>query len=337
MGRLLKPETAKRRNLTSRRYSSTKYKVQSTQTRGLRLYFVLCISYLYFVLHTSYLCFVLRNSYFAFMRYQRYQPPAALANIIECYWIIEDADTVVRAQKIIPDGFTEIIFHYGDPFRININGHWQLQGNSLLAGQINKHFYLENTGASGILGIKLQPAGLTHLFNLSMHPFTNAVVDLHTVAVIKMDAIEKAVRSNMSPDEKIALLNTYFTSLLHQTPFVETPVDRALNLLMQQHGMVTVAALVQMAGVGERQLENLFKKWVGVSPKLFARIIRFSYIFQLVQDNQQSWCGLAYEAAFYDQSHFIRNFKNFTGENPSDYKFEEKNMANFFLSRPGLK
>jgi AraC-like DNA-binding protein len=70
---------------------------------------------------------------------------------------------------------------------------------------------------------------------------------------------------------------------------------------------------------------------------LFARIIRFSYIFQLVQDNHQSWCGLAYEAAFYDQSHFIRNFKDFTGENPADYKFEEKNMANFFLSGSGLK
>jgi len=80
-------------------------------------------------------------------------------------------------------------------------------------------------------------------------------------------------------------------------------------------------------------LENLFKKWVGLSPKLFARIIRFSYIFQLVQDNNQSWSSLAYEAAYYDQSHFIRNFKSFTGENPADYSFDEENMANFFLKR----
>ena len=63
------------------------------------------------------------------------------------------------------------------------------------------------------------------------------------------------------------------------------------------------------------------------------RIIRFNYIFKLIQDNNQSWSGLAYEASYFDQSHFIRNFRDFTGENPSDYDFDEKNMANFFLQK----
>jgi transcriptional regulator GlxA family with amidase domain len=97
--------------------------------------------------------------------------------------------------------------------------------------------------------------------------------------------------------------------------------------------MIPVSAIARVAGVGERQLENLFKKYIGLSPKFYSRIIRFNYIFSLVRENHQSWSGLAYEASFFDQSHFIRNFRDFTGENPSDYAFDEKNLANFFLHK----
>jgi AraC-like DNA-binding protein len=97
--------------------------------------------------------------------------------------------------------------------------------------------------------------------------------------------------------------------------------------------MVTMTELSEAAGVGERQLENLFKKFVGLSPKFFARIIRFNYIFRLAESHGDNWTRLAYEAAYYDQSHFIRNFKKFTGESPAAYAFDEENMANFFLKK----
>jgi AraC-like DNA-binding protein len=97
--------------------------------------------------------------------------------------------------------------------------------------------------------------------------------------------------------------------------------------------MLTVTELCETVYISERQIQNLFKKYVGLSPKLFARIIRFSYIFQLQEKKEQNWAGLAYDAAFYDQAHFIRNFKNFTGESPAAYGFDENNMANFFLKK----
>jgi transcriptional regulator GlxA family with amidase domain len=97
--------------------------------------------------------------------------------------------------------------------------------------------------------------------------------------------------------------------------------------------MITVAEITAIAGVGERHLERLFKQYIGLSPKFFTRIIRFSTIFQLIEQQDPSWAGLAYETGYFDQSHFIRNFKAFTGEDPSRYGFDEKNMANFFLKK----
>ena len=267
------------------------------------------------------------------MYFQRIPPIAALSGIIECYWIAEDENTACEQQKIIPDGFPEIIFHLGDAYRINLSGKWETQSKNLLAGQIRKFFFLENTGASSMVGIKFRPTALSHLYGISMNELTDDVVDVHEALNDAFLEVEQSLRKAVSPEEKAAVLNTYFTTVLAHVVINRNPADRAVDLILEKHGMVTVSEMCETTGVGERQLQNLFKKYVGLSPKYFAQIIRFSYIFELVQQNNQSWSDLSYHAAYYDQSHFIRNFRNFTGENPGDYSFLEENMANFFLKK----
>ena len=244
-----------------------------------------------------------------------------------------DDDTTPRKQKIVPDGYTEIIFHLGDPYRICLYDDWEQQSDSLLAGQIRKHFFLENSGRSDIVGIKLKPTALTHLFGLDMHRFTDKVVDLSTASGTYFSEAPERLRKANDAREKVRFLNDQFKQLLSEKPFGETAADRAIDIIFSKHGMLPVSAISQAAGIGERQLENLFKKYVGLSPKYFTRIIRFSYIFTLMEENNHSWSGIAYDASFFDQSHFIRNFRDFTGENPSDYSFDEKNLANFFLQK----
>jgi len=267
------------------------------------------------------------------MLFQSFAPEKELTSLIESYWLVNDDDTTPRQQKIVPDGFTEIIFHLGDSYRIRLYDEWRLQTESLLAGQIRKHFFLENTGRSEIVGIKLRPTALTHLFGLNMYQFTDKVVDLGTVLKAHFSETGKLLRETKDSGEKVNLLNSQFKHLLSENPSRETLADRAIDIIFSKHGMLPVSAITSAIGIGERQLQNLFKKYVGLSPKFYARIIRFSYIFTLVQENKQSWSGIAFDASFFDQSHFIRNFKDFTGENPSDYSFDEKTLANFFLQK----
>ena len=267
------------------------------------------------------------------MSFERIAPGNSLENFIECFWIVENEDPTPVKQKIIPDGFTEIIFHFGDHYRIKQKKQWLIQPRNLLAGQLRKYFMLENIGTSDILGIKFKPAALTHLYNLNMSLVTDRVVNLCEV-LEEPGALLRAANEGKDHYERINSLCTYFKNMPVIKDRKQTPVDRAVDLVFDQNGMVTVTELCDAAGVGERQLENIFKKFIGLSPKFFSRIIRFNYIFKLVDKNEQSWTSLAYEAAYYDQSHFIRNFKDFTGESPSSYLFDEKNLANFFLKKP---
>lgn len=262
--------------------------------------------------------------------YTRVAPAPGLESIIDCYWMVQSTDPTVRTEKIIPDGFTELIFHFGDPYRNQLDGEWHLQTRQLLAGQITRHFFLQNTGVSDIVAVKLRPASLTHLYGLRMSDLTDRVVDLREVLGERLKGVGEALQ-NAGHDERVALLNEHF--LRSSVTAMDTPVDRAIDRVFAKNGMTTVKEACEAAGVGERQLENLFKQYVGLSPKFFMRILRFNYIFQLIEQNNHSWCGLAYDAAYYDQSHFIRNFRSFTGVSPSEYAFMEENMANFFLKK----
>jgi len=265
------------------------------------------------------------------MNYARISPEKGLEKIIECYWFADSADKLPRTEKIIPDGFPEIIFHFGDAYRINLHGTWQLQPRNLLAGQIKKYFYLQNTGASGMVGVKLRPSALAQLYNVDMAALTDQVVDLNEILGAEFNEIEVAINAKLSQQEIVEILNAYFREMLNRG--LENKIELALNMIFDAQGNVQVREVADELRITERQLERLFKHLVGVSPKFYARIIRFSHIFNLMQQGDKSWVDVALSSGFYDQSHFIRNFKAFSGEDPSAYLFDEGSFANFFMKK----
>lgn len=249
------------------------------------------------------------------MQFTRIEPTGDAAKAVECYWTAKDDDAAPVVQKIIPDGFAEIIFHFGDHYRINLNGRWRKQGRRLLAGQITKYFYLENTGVSDMMGIKLKPSAITHLFGISMKDKADRVVVLDNKIQIDCENVD-----------------AYFNELCNRYP-ADHPVDKAVDIMFARNGMISIAEVCQEISVGERYLQQLFQKYVGVTPKFFCRILRFSYIFRVIKEDKPKWADVVYEAGYYDQSHFIKNFKAFTGEDPGEYVFADKSLANFFMKR----
>jgi AraC-like DNA-binding protein len=263
------------------------------------------------------------------MSFRRLEPHGNATRWVESYWIVENQDPTPHEQKIIPDGFPEIIFHFGDPYQINMSGRWEAQALSLVAGQIRQHFYLQNTGLSNILGIKLQPPALHQLFQIDMSDLTDRVLTLDQLKIPKLMDLESQVRQAQDADERIQVSNTFFSTF----PNTPNTVFAGIDWIFKTRGTGSVLELSQVMGVSERQAERLFQKWIGLSPKFYCRIIRFNAIFQLLSKRQPGWAELAYEAGFADQPHFIRNFKAFTGDEPSGYGFDEQSLANFFLKK----
>jgi AraC-like DNA-binding protein len=267
------------------------------------------------------------------MKFERVLPRAELTTLVDSYWVVQHDSLEVVTQKIIPDGFLEIIFHFGDPYRINLSGQWNAQSPCLLAGQLSKHFFLENTGRTDMLGIKFRPPALTHLFALSMHNFTDRVVNLHEALPGTWQDLEQKLSEANAPD-RIALVESHLLKISSPPPDRDHPIERAINEIFLRKGLITVEEITVLLNLSERTVQQLFKKYVGLSPKLYSRIIRFATVFEVMKTQPPAWMDVVVQAGYYDQSHFIRNFKDFTGEDPGSYGFEGHTLANFFMRKP---
>ncbi|MEM9390328.1 MAG: AraC family transcriptional regulator [Bacteroidota bacterium] len=252
--------------------------------------------------------------------------------IQELWYIDSEGSAEISSQKIIPDGYSEVILHLKDPYRINIDGIWRTQSKYLLAGQITKHFYLENTGSSRMIGIKFKPAGLYYLFGLEMSSLVDKVVELESALGGRALDLVKIANQYGNVQESVEKIQAYLLNCVSRN-YEVTKLERAIDLVLHQRGLVSIEELSDVVALSERQFARVFKKSVGLTPKKYCRIVRFAHIFRLIQNADNRWIQIALDSGFFDQSHFIKDFKEFTGEDPSKYLFEEKNMANFFLKK----
>lgn len=266
------------------------------------------------------------------MIYKQVFSKSELSHTIKSFWLIDSkGDKSIQQEKIIPDGYPELIMHYGDPYKININDSWELQESTILAGQIRNYFFLENTGESKMFAIKFQPWALKELFGIEMSSITDTVIEMPLQIQKTLQKVIAIATGTVSFEEKVVHIEDWFKSYLSNGKFNFSAKYKAVVSLIHKKGSIPLKELQEDYQISERGLERYFRSYIGLSPKFYARVIRFSYIFQLVQEEEIDWADIVFRAGYYDQSHFIKNFKEFTGEDPSKYGFSEENMANFFL------
>ncbi|MCR9249952.1 MAG: helix-turn-helix transcriptional regulator [bacterium] len=265
------------------------------------------------------------------MQYFQKDPSTELSSIIKSFWQIEDLDnTQIIRDKIVPDGYPELIFHYGDPYKIDISGKWEIQAKELLAGQLTNFFHLENTGAIGMFAIKLQPWAPSLLSKHRLSELVDAAVSISDADTSIVTLLMEIAKPSNSFEQKCEKASKVFLNYTQTTNFEQNGI-RAIKEIIDSKGKYQISEICSKVNISERSLERFCKENIGLSPKFYSRIIRLAYIFKLVNEDNNNWAQLSYLGGFYDQAHFIKDFKKFTGEEPTKYGFNEKNMANFFL------
>ena len=268
------------------------------------------------------------------MIFKSAEPGSNFTQFIKSFWVVEDPQPSPQKRKIIPDGFPEIIIHYKEPYKIKLHSKWETQTETLFAGQITSHFYLENTGASGMVGLKLMPTAAYQLFGVNMSSYVDRVVPLNEVCGDFFEAFRQEMKTGSSPDFRIKKAEQCFKYLIdNRTLHNVGAIKQAVDSILKHKGMIKIEAIAAELDFSFRHLQREFKRIVGLSPKFFSRITRFNYIFEIMKQENSSWIGIALDSGYFDQSHFIKEFKAFTGEEPSNYGFDEETMANFFLKK----
>jgi AraC-like DNA-binding protein len=272
----------------------------------------------------------------ALMFYSVYKPSEALSSFISFYWILEmDSSLAFSAkQRIIPNGCVELIFHFGD--RLNTifpDQKPEKQPQSLISGQSTKFYDVEQSGKTGMLSILFKPHGARMFFDLPISEITNQNVDLNLLGRQFAPELTEKIALACNHETRITIIEDYLISkLTEQHLYNSQRLARTIEVINRYKGLVGVAELASIACLSHKQYDRIFYDFVGLHPKEFLKIVRLQYVFHHHKHKQnESLTGLAYACGYYDQAHFVNDFKSLTGLTPKQCFAECNSESDYFL------
>ena len=264
------------------------------------------------------------------MKYLEFKPVKPLENYIQLVWISESESPEDRFEKvkIMPDGIVEIVFHYHDPFITYLaDGRSFKQPKGFAISQMRKFIAIESDGKTGFVSVRCYPWGAHHFFNEPLKNFLDDTIDIKHLWHNDSKTILDQLRTTNTPSEKANLIQTFLLEKLSENKKESDNIDEAIKLIRKTKGLLSVEEICEKTNLTHKQLERGFLSTVGTTPKIFSRISRFlNLCHNLKNYESKSMATLAHDMGFYDQAHFIKEFKDFSGLTPKEY-FEENNIV----------
>lgn len=270
------------------------------------------------------------------MDYQEFEPQKSLRSYIKCYWALESArEENPQRQTIVPDGCMEMIFHYGDLYKqYTTNESSVIQPRCFVIGQLTRPLEIEPTGKTGIFSVRFHPEGFMPFATLPLKEMENRAVSLEELFGENGKETELNILNAESVHKRINYAEDFLIKRLADTETIDRIVRSTVEAILSLKGDLSVDELSEITNSNRRQLERKFASAIGLSPKQLSKTIRLQAILKLLLSKQYtSLTSLAYEGKYYDQAHFIKDFKEFTGMTPKEFYGDNLKMSSLFYSR----
>jgi len=267
------------------------------------------------------------------MFYKKYTPHPRLCPFVECYYIWEiDASNKQLCIESPPAAFSSIVINYGETYQTStINNQSKITAPQyFITGQSTTRFQLYLQNSIRCAGIVFKPAGLNSLFQIPMSEFVDERVDLDAVLPGQIPLLAEQIAEATGPGHRKQLMEQFLLRQVQKKDIQPNFLDWAANAIVSSKGTISMDNLMENVFMSNRQFQRQFLKKVGVSPKYYARIRRIGTLCnELVHSESVDWPQLFYAYGFYDQAHFIRDFKNFMGTSPEKYWKNNTELVNF--------
>lgn len=239
--------------------------------------------------------------------YTEFLPASALQDVIYCYWQLKTSEPLADPfiYRVVADGCIDIFFELNDP-----------QDNFVM-GFCKKftEFGLENS--FNYIGIRFLPAMFPQLFRINASELSNRFELLSSVLPETAAFIKNNFHPGQTLDQIRDIIDSYFYKLLQHVKFdSDQRLYEAIEIILNKSGMLDVERDLN-TGISPRQLRRLFEYYIGDTAKTFSNVVRFQNILKAkpsVQSLREN--KLFFDMGYYDQAHFIKEFKNYYGETP---------------------
>tara|TARA_Y100001972_G_scaffold119141_1_gene160068 strand:+ start:6108 stop:6926 length:819 start_codon:yes stop_codon:yes gene_type:complete len=268
------------------------------------------------------------------MNYQTFEPHPDLAALVKCHWTLEvSASPDTQKQRIIFDGCMEMFFILGvDVMRFTSEDQFIIQPRAMVVGQITKPFFIQPVGYVNTFAIRFYPYGFANFIKVPIIELADNETPLDALFGKHASQLENQIIHANSTKERIEIVEQFLLNKLADQVTIDSIVKSTIDTLLKTSGSASITSILSEKPSKKRSLERKFSKQVGMSPKQLGKVIRLQAALKtMINKEADNLTQVAYESEYYDQAHFIKDFKAFTGINPKDYLSNDQMMLSSLI------
>jgi AraC-like DNA-binding protein len=267
------------------------------------------------------------------MHFQFVQPTGFLKDFVRYYCFMESASLEAdMMERVIPVDHVQLMFHYRNPFVVHQTGQTtSKQPHSIISGLSDTFSDVSTHGETGVAFICFYPAGACQFFDFPLSEIANQSLDMSDVLGSEIRHLEERLYETESIREKVSiiehfLINRYSPIPSHDHLLIQKGIDRIKDC----KGQIHVASLSHSLSISPKTLERKFSQYLGKTTKQVIKLMRFQAVLHDFGRHKNCLLtDMAYNNGYFDQSHFIHDFKSFSGYTPKEFaaKFPDFNMT----------
>jgi len=240
--------------------------------------------------------------------YFEFLPDLKLQPFIYCYWELKTSKTLNNpfTYKVVADGCIDIFFELNN------------SKENYVMGFCKKYTEFPLDNSFHYIGVRFLPTMFSQIFNINASELSNRFENLKMVIPETASFIANHFEPQQHPEQIKALFDNYFLELIATTRFNDDcRLYESINIILKNFGVVNIETDLN-TGISPRQLRRLFQFYIGDTAKTFSKVVRFQNILRAKPSTQSLRENkLFFDVGYYDQAHFIKEFKNFYGVTPT--------------------
>lgn len=243
-----------------------------------------------------------------------HRPGMPLSQFVELFWYYEGVSLPHKKERLLPQGTVELV--------IDLRGSrqgFQSFPNAVVCGPHSRFFIIDTACQAEVLGIHFRPGGAFPFFKLPADELQNRHVALDDLWGSGAGELRERVLAAPTPEYKVQVLERFLMAQVFR-PLSRHPAVTFALQQFQRREPPAVTAVTDQIGLSSRRFIQVFSEQVGLAPKLFSRVQRFQQVLQIVHRGRDvNWAEIALACGYFDQAHFIHDFNEFSGINPTTY------------------
>jgi AraC-like DNA-binding protein len=268
------------------------------------------------------------------MIHRSHVPGPPLCEFIELMWFGDDYLVPHALERVLPTGDMSLIINlYEDRTRVydsQDHGKCKTHNGAVVVGAYSQFTVIDTAEQRSTLGAVFKPGGASPFFPLPASELQDTDVSLDTLWGAEARFLREQLLEAKTPDAKFAVFESALLSRMTASPAAAHPAVRFAVDNFRRVPNRAISTVTEQIGLSERRFIQLFAQQVGLTPKLYCRVQRFQRVLRHIARSSAGidWTDIALTCGYFDQAHFIHDFRAFSGINPSCYVANKTQFQN---------